>query len=73
MHVYPIPSTDVLKIAIAFPPQLEEDIEKLSMLDGMRNKNHVLELCRLMVRAEKVQHRIAILKIMQVRINYWSN
>ncbi|RUS84583.1 hypothetical protein EGW08_007678, partial [Elysia chlorotica] len=44
---------------------LEEDIEKLSMLDGMRNKNHVLELCRLMVRAEKVQHRIAILKIMQ--------
>lgn len=44
---------------------LEEDIEKLSMLDGMRNKNHVLELCRLMVRAEKVQHRIAILKILQ--------
>ncbi|XP_059174728.1 uncharacterized protein LOC131954909 isoform X2 [Physella acuta] len=44
---------------------LEEDIEKLSMLEGMRNKNHVLELCRLMVRAEKVQQRIAILKILQ--------
>ncbi|KAH9489593.1 hypothetical protein Btru_036451, partial [Bulinus truncatus] len=44
---------------------LEEDIEKLSLLDGMRNKNNVLELCRLMVRAEKVQHRMAILKILQ--------
>lgn len=42
---------------------LEEDIETLSSNEGMRNKKHVLELCRLMVRAEKIQHRTALLKI----------
>ena len=37
-----------------------------SLKDGMKNKAHVLELCRLMVRAEKAEHRLTLLKIIQV-------
>ena len=47
--------------------QLDEDMEAMSRLkDGMKIKAHVLELCRLMVRAQKVEHRMALLSIIQV-------
>ena len=46
--------------------QLEEEMEKMLSMDGLRRKDHVLELNRLMVRAESVQHRLSLLKIMQV-------
>ena len=35
-------------------------------LDGLRRKGHVLELARLMVRSESVEHRLSLLKVMQV-------
>ena len=35
-------------------------------LEGMRKRAHVLELARLMVRAESQEHRLALLKIIQV-------
>ena len=35
-------------------------------LDGLKNREHVLELARLMVRAETTDHRMALLKIIQV-------
>jgi len=47
--------------------QLEEEIDKmLSMDGGLRRKDHVLELNRLMLRAESVEHRLSLLKIIQV-------
>ena len=47
--------------------QLDEDMESMARLkDGMKIKAHVLEVCRVMVRAEKAEHRLAILKIIQV-------
>lgn len=45
---------------------LDEDIESMMQLkEGMQNKNHVLEVCRLMVRAEKPEHRLSILHLIQ--------
>lgn len=38
----------------------------MTSLDGMKNKEHVLKLCRLMVRAESDDHRAAVLNIIQV-------
>jgi len=35
-------------------------------MDGLRRKDHVLELNRLMLRAESVDHRLSLLKIIQV-------
>ena len=46
--------------------QLEEEMERMSQLDGLKNKEHVLNLCRLMVRAESNDHRLSILRILQV-------
>ena len=46
--------------------QLEEEIEKMLSMDGLRRKDHVLELNRLMLRAESVEHRLSLLKIIQV-------
>jgi len=37
-------------------------------IDGLRRKDHVLELNRLMLRAESVDHRLSLLKIIQVNI-----
>ena len=34
--------------------------------EGLRNKEDVLNLCRLMVRAEDPEHRIQILKVLEV-------
>ncbi len=34
-------------------------------LEGMRRRDHVLEVCRLMVRAESIEHRMSILKILR--------
>ena len=45
--------------------QLDEQIEQLS-LSSLRKRNHVLELARLMIRAESNEHRLALLKILQV-------
>ena len=36
-------------------------------LQGMKRKEHVLELSRLMVRAENADHRLSLLKLIQVR------
>lgn len=47
--------------------QVDEEIEKLAALDGLRRKDHVLELARLMVRAESSAHRTTLLNILQVR------
>ncbi|GAB1600835.1 uncharacterized protein LOC115232341 [Argonauta hians] len=44
---------------------LEEEMERMSQLDGLKNKEHVLNLCRLMVRAESNDHRSSILRILQ--------
>jgi len=46
--------------------QLEEEMEKMLSMDGLRRKDHVLELNRLMLRAESVEHRLSLLKIIQV-------
>jgi len=46
--------------------QLEEEVEKMLSMDGLRRKDHVLELNRLMLRAESVEHRLSLLKIIQV-------
>jgi len=46
--------------------QLEDEIEKMLLMDGLRRKDHVLELNRLMLRAESVEHRLSLLKIIQV-------
>ena len=47
--------------------QLEEEIERMSELQqGLRNKNDVLNICRLMVRAEDPEHRTQILKVLEV-------
>jgi len=35
---------------------------------GLRNKYDVLNICRLMVRAEDPEHRLQILKVLQVRV-----
>lgn len=40
-------------------------MERMSQLDGLKNKEHVLNLCRLMVRAESNDHRLSILRILQ--------
>lgn len=48
--------------------QLEEDLEEMLQLEGgLRNKDHVLNLCRLMVRTEEPVHRRTILNILQVK------
>ncbi|CAI9716650.1 histone-lysine N-methyltransferase SETD2-like isoform X3 [Octopus vulgaris] len=44
---------------------LEEEMERMSQLEGLKNKEHVLNLCRLMVRAESNDHRLSILRILQ--------
>ncbi|KAK7506668.1 hypothetical protein BaRGS_00002143 [Batillaria attramentaria] len=45
---------------------LDDDIESMMRLEnGMQNQKHVLEVCRLMVRAEKPEHRLSILRIIQ--------
>nr|KAG5713638.1 hypothetical protein BaRGS_024686 [Batillaria attramentaria] len=46
---------------------LDDDIESMMRLEnGMQNQKHVLEVCRLMVRAEKPEHRLSILRIIQM-------
>ncbi|ELU11300.1 hypothetical protein CAPTEDRAFT_160470, partial [Capitella teleta] len=45
---------------------LKEEIEKLESNNGLRRKDHVLELARLMVRAESSQDRRSLLHILQV-------
>jgi hypothetical protein len=49
--------------------QLEEEIQDILELEGLRKRAHVLELARLMVRAESEEHRMALLKIIQVRLS----
>ncbi|XP_062602613.1 microtubule-associated protein futsch-like [Saccostrea cucullata] len=45
---------------------LDEELEAITELEnGLRNKDHVLNICRLMVRAESPDHRITILKCLQ--------
>ncbi len=51
--------------------QLEDEIDKMLQLDGLRRKNHVLEFSRLMVRAESTEHRLSLLKIMKARIEQY--
>ena len=46
--------------------QLEEEMEKMLSMDGLRRKDHALQLNRLMLRAESVEHRLSLLKIIQV-------
>lgn len=47
--------------------KLDEELEAITALEnGLRNKDHVLNICRLMVRAEDPEHRITILKCLQV-------
>ncbi|PNF22139.1 hypothetical protein B7P43_G06798 [Cryptotermes secundus] len=43
---------------------LEEEIEKLCV-SGLKNRAHTLTLCRLMVRAEDLQSRAQLLKLLQ--------
>jgi len=50
--------------------QLEEEINDMMELEGMRKRAHVLELARLMVRAESQDHRLTLLKIIQVGLLY---
>ncbi|KAL5005854.1 hypothetical protein ScPMuIL_017012 [Solemya velum] len=48
---------------------LEEDLEEMLQLEGgLRNRDHVLNLCRLMVRAEEPHHRLSILNILQTTL-----
>ena len=49
--------------------QLEEEIEKMVKLEGMKRKSHVLELARLMVRSEGSKQRRSLLKVIQVNKN----
>ena len=35
-------------------------------LDGLHRKDHVLELTRLMLRAESVEQRLSLLRVIQV-------
>ena len=55
--------------------QLDDEIDKMLALDGMKRKEHVLELSRLMVRAENPDHRLSLLKLIQVSLlaNYTNN
>ena len=39
----------------------------MQSLDGMKRREHVLELSRLMIRAENPEHRLTILNIIQVK------
>lgn len=49
--------------------QLDDEIEQLMSLEsGMRRKEHVLELSRLMVRAESNEHRLLLLRVLQVSV-----
>jgi histone-lysine N-methyltransferase SETD2 len=50
---------------MTFMFQLDDEIEKMVSLNGMKTKAHVLQLARLMVRSENNDHRIALLEIMQ--------
>ncbi|KAH3751882.1 hypothetical protein DPMN_186487 [Dreissena polymorpha] len=46
--------------------KLEEEIERMSELEqGLRNKTDVLNICRLMVRAEDPEHRMQILQVLE--------
>lgn len=46
--------------------KLEEEIERMSELhQGLRNKDDVLNMCRLMVRAEDPEHRLQILRVLE--------
>jgi hypothetical protein len=47
---------------------LEEEIEKMSSMGGLRRKDDVLELNRLMLRAESTEHRLLLLKALQVNV-----
>lgn len=51
-------------ILVFIPLQLEEEIEKLCV-SGLKNRAHTLTLCRLMVRAEDLQSRAQLLKLLQ--------
>ena len=44
--------------------QLREEIDSLNELGGLRRREQVLELSRLMVRSESVEHRTALLKVL---------
>ena len=48
--------------------QFEEELERMSMLEGLHRKDHVLELNRLMLRAESTEHRMLLLKVLQVTL-----
>jgi len=55
-----------LSLLVGVFRQLEEEIDKMLSMDGLHRKDHVLELNRLMLRAESVEHRLSLLKIVQV-------
>ncbi len=38
-------------------------------LDGLKQKNHVMELSRLMIRAESLDHRLSLLAAIQVLLH----
>ena len=45
--------------------QLDKEIEKL-VNSGLKRREHMLELCRMMVRSETMDHRLALLNVLQV-------
>ena len=47
--------------------QLEDEIKKMVSLEGMKRKEHVLELARLMVRSDNSKQRLSLLTVLQVR------
>ncbi|CAH1789994.1 unnamed protein product [Owenia fusiformis] len=58
-------STERKPVVDIFDDSLEEDIERMVSLDGLKNKQHVLTLSRLMVRCETADHRLALLRLLQ--------
>ena len=47
--------------------QLEDEIEQMwDLEDGLTAKDHVLNMCRLMVRAEDMEHRMDLLQVIEV-------
>jgi len=54
---------------VLYTLQLSEEIEKLSLLGGLKRSEHVVQLARLMVRAESVEHRSSLLNTILVCIS----
>lgn len=49
--------------------QFEEELERMQELGGLHRKDHVLELNRLMLRAESAEQRALLLKVLQVNVS----